>query len=78
LIHLPPGIVLAIARILGLFLGDMLLTADEIAGLMANTLVTPSQPAGRTSLSQWAVDNGGSLGKTYHSEIRRHYKTPAD
>ena len=50
---------------------DVLLTRDEIAGLMANLLVTNSPPAGTTKLSEWAREHAADLGRRYASELGR-------
>jgi NADH dehydrogenase len=49
----------------------VLLTRDEIAGLMANLLVTSSPPAGTTKLSDWAREHAADLGRRYASELAR-------
>ncbi len=73
LFHLPPRLVYLAARLLSLKLGDVLLTWDEVRGLMANTLVSDQPPRGTTPLSRWLVEHAGELGRTYHSEVQRHY-----
>ncbi|NLG71918.1 MAG: NAD(P)H-binding protein [Chloroflexi bacterium] len=73
LIHLPPGMVFALARLLGGMLGDVLLTRDEIDGLMQGLLVSNEPPLGRTRLSTWLGQHGMELGRRYASELERHY-----
>lgn len=60
-----------IARLLGKFVGDVILTRDEIKGLMAELLYTSSAPAGQTRLSEWIQRNGNRLGRRYASELTR-------
>ncbi len=74
LVHLPPALAYGAARFLGLLVGDVLLTRDEIRGLMSNLLVTDSPPLGRTSLSAWALQHADVLGRRYASELARHYR----
>ncbi len=74
LLHLPPGIAYLMARLLGLLVGDVVLTRQEIRGLMGDLLVTDSPPAGETALSAWAPQNADTLGKKYASELARHYR----
>jgi NADH dehydrogenase len=57
----------------GLFVRDVVLTRDEVRGLMENTLVTDSPPVGTTKLSAWARENAAWLGSRYHSELARHF-----
>jgi NADH dehydrogenase len=57
--------------LLGKFVNDVIITPDEIEGLMHNLLYTPSAPAGKTKLSEWAQEHAGALGKHYASELAR-------
>ena len=59
------------AAMIGWALRDVLLTREEIAGLMANLLVTNSPPAGTTKLSDWAREHAATLGTHYASELAR-------
>ncbi len=74
IIHLPPWLALAAAKILGSALGDVLLTGDEIAGLMGNLLVSRDPPRCRTHLSDWLETNRERVGMRYASELGRHYR----
>ncbi len=73
MVHIPPFVMLGLARLIGLFVKDVVLTPNEIRGLMDNLLVTDSPPAGRTKLSAWAQANLKTLGKDYASELKKHY-----
>lgn len=73
-LHLPPAVALGMAGLLGLFLGDVLITPDEVRGLSANLLVSNQPPTCSTRLSDWLEENGPSLGQNYASEIERHYQ----
>ena len=57
----------------GCVVKDVVLTRDEITGLMANLLVTESKPAGHTKLSEWLRQNAKIVGTKYASELGRHY-----
>jgi NADH dehydrogenase len=59
--------------VLGLGLSDVVLTRDELAGLMAGLLVSDRSPTGHTRFSGWISANSASLGRRYASEIGRHY-----
>lgn len=74
LIHLPPRVVYLASRLLGLLVRDVVLTWDEIRGLMANTLTSEQPPRGTTSFRAWLQAHADRLGRTYHSELRRHYR----
>jgi len=73
IIHIPPLLALYCAKTVGLAIGDVLLTRDELAGLMANLLVSNQPPTGETSFKQWLAKNIQSLGAKYSSELKRHY-----
>jgi NADH dehydrogenase len=59
------------ARIIGKLTGDVLITKDEMQGLMAGLLCTDSPPVGGTSLIDWAAANAEHLGHRYASEVAR-------
>ncbi|GAB4530158.1 MAG: hypothetical protein Fur0018_17230 [Anaerolineales bacterium] len=73
LIHLPPDMLYPLMRILGAVMKDIVLTRQEIQGLMADLLVTQAPVLGKTSLSTWAFQNADSLGRNYASEVARHF-----
>ncbi len=69
-----PALALAAAGIAGVFLGDVVLTRDEIAALRAGLLASREPPAGTTSFARWVADRASMLGVTYASELDRHYR----
>lgn len=71
IVSIPPGLGVAVGRLVGAVVGDVVVTPEEVAGLMQNLLVTSSPPAGRTALSQWVVDHRDGLGRRYSSELAR-------
>jgi uncharacterized protein YbjT (DUF2867 family) len=73
LVHLPPGLVRLASRLLGVILKDVVLTDNEIKGLMADLLVSRQPPTGRASLENWIKSHGQAIGKTYASELARHF-----
>ncbi len=74
IVRLPPGPALFLSRVVGVFVRDVVLTADEVAGLMAGLLVSSAPPTGRTRLSDWLDENASTLGTRYASELQRHYR----
>jgi len=60
-----------IAALTGRMLGDVVLTRDEIAGLMAGHLAVDAPPTGTTQLSVWARLNADRLGRHYANELER-------
>jgi NADH dehydrogenase len=73
LVAVPPRVALLAAQGLGALLGDVLLTPQEVRGLMQNLLVSSEAPRGTTTLSDWLRRNQDSVGVRYASELRRHY-----
>ena len=73
LLPLPPKLALLAAQFLSLFLGDVLLTPEEVDGLMSGLLVSKEPPRGKTSLADWLDANKGRVGTKYASELERHF-----
>lgn len=73
LIPLPPSLALLAAQTLSLVVGDVLLTKEEVKGLMAGLLVSDQPPLGKTRLADWLERNKDWVGKQYASELQRHY-----
>lgn len=74
IVHMNPGMVHVACRLLSVGLRDVLLTRDEIAGLMGNLLVSEQPPSGRTRLGDWLLRNSYRLGTRYASELARHFR----
>ncbi len=73
LLHVPPGLAQAAAQFLSIFVGDVLLTPEEVDGLMAGLLVSKEPPRCKTRLADWLKENQKSVGAHYASELKRHY-----
>ncbi len=73
IIHLPRGVALIFSKIVGKFVNDVVLTKDEVAGLMGDLLYSQDLPRGKTRLSSWLEENSESIGIAYASELKRHY-----
>ena len=52
-------------------MGDVIVTREEIAGLMQDLLVTESPPSGQTRLTDWTREHAATLGVKYASELAR-------
>jgi NADH dehydrogenase len=74
ILHLPPGLALKAAQFISLFVGDVVLTPEEVDGLMANLLVSSEPPRCKTHLGDWLTENREIVGVVYASEVARHYK----
>ena len=73
LLYVPPRVALTAAQFLSLFVGDVLLTPEEVDGLTADLLVSKEPPRCKTHLADWLEGNKNSVGKRYASELKRHY-----
>jgi NADH dehydrogenase len=77
LVHVPASLAYAATRMLGWWVGDVILTWEEYKGLM-DGLLAPGGPAtGETQLTEWLEQNGSLLGRKYSSELARHYRISA-
>jgi uncharacterized protein YbjT (DUF2867 family) len=75
MIHLPPRLIQLASGILGAILKDVVLTEEEIKGLMADLLVSHGPPTGQTSLEAWVKGHAETIGNRYASELGRHYRS---
>ena len=73
IVHLSPGVVLGLSRLLGWLVNDVLLTREEIQGLMDDLLVSQQPPNASTRLSAWLAEHAGTVGARYAHELKRHY-----
>jgi uncharacterized protein YbjT (DUF2867 family) len=73
LLPLPPRLALLAAQFLSLFLNDVLLTPEEVDGLMAGLLVSQEMPRCKTRLADWLRENREQVGAKYASELGRHF-----
>jgi uncharacterized protein YbjT (DUF2867 family) len=73
IVRLPPRLMTAAARALGLLVHDVVLTPDEISGLMAGLLVSHEPPLGRIVFSRWLDEHKASVGRSYANELHRHF-----
>ena len=74
IVHVPPGFVVGLAKGLGLVVRDVMLTRDELRGLMAELVATDGPATGTTRLSEWLQEHAAEVGRVYASELARHYR----
>ena len=75
IVHFRPGHAFFLSRLVGYMVGDVVLTRDEVEGLMADLLVSGGPPTGKTRLSDWLEQNTGIVGTQYFpSGLKRHYQ----
>ena len=74
LIHVRPSLVVLAARMAGWLVRDVVLTRDEIDGLLAGHLASADPPTASTRFTQWLEAEDAALGRRYASELDRHYR----
>jgi NADH dehydrogenase len=76
LLKMPPALVFTSANLMALRLQDMVLTRNEIAGLMAELLVSSEPSRCTTRFTDWLKEHHSEIGRRYASEVIRHYRLP--
>jgi uncharacterized protein YbjT (DUF2867 family) len=69
-----PGVALGLTRLADLVLRDIVLTRDELGGLMDSLLVSHDPPTGTVSFGGWLAETGEVLGRSYVSELARNWR----
>jgi NADH dehydrogenase len=77
IVKVPPSVGIVCGQILGLFLRDVLLTRNELKGLMDELLTSRQLPNATTKFSDWLEQNKSTVGSRYSSEIARHFRWSA-
>ena len=77
IVHTPPAVMAAAARALGLLVRDVVLTPEEIKGLMAGLLVSHDPPLGQIAFSAWLDEHRSSMGRAYANKLDRHFSVSA-
>ena len=75
LIHIPPTIGIRLGQVIGLAVRDVILTRDELRGLMDGMLTSGQAPNGHTRFSEWFELHKDEIGSAYSSELRRHFRS---
>lgn len=71
IVPMPPLLGLAVGKCINPFVKDVIITREEIAGLMRSLLDSDEPAAGPTRLTDWARENVNDLGRRYASEVGR-------
>jgi NADH dehydrogenase len=74
ILHLPSRLTLAAGSAVGLLVRDVMLTRQELEGLMEELLVSKDEPRGTRRLDDWLLRSTDSLGRSYASELSRHFR----
>ena len=73
LMSVPPRLALLAAQFLSILVNDVILTPEEVDGLIAGLLVSKESPRGKTHLRDWLEKNKEKVGVKYASELKKHY-----
>lgn len=71
LVSLPPTLGYWAGKVTGWLVNDVIITREEIEGLMADLLYVDTPPTGQSRLTEWARAHADSLGRRYTSELAR-------
>jgi uncharacterized protein YbjT (DUF2867 family) len=70
----PGWLVPPLSAVLGAALRDVLLTREEYQAMAAGLADSTAPSTGETVLTEWIGEHGDELGRTYASELNRHYR----
>ena len=71
IISLSPRVGYLTSRIMSRFMDDVVITKEEIEGLMADLLYVDAPPTGSTALTTWAKKHAATVGNEYSNELAR-------
>ncbi len=77
LVHVPPTTLPALASLIGFVVRDVLVTREELGGLIDELVMAEGPATGSVSFRQWVGANAEILGRTYASELNRHFRSPS-
>ena len=78
IVSMPPALGYFAGWLIGKFVDDVMITREEIEGLMADLLFVESPPTGKTKLTDWARARRDTLGLKYTSELTRRRDREAE
>jgi len=73
-VYTSPRLTLLAGRIVQSRVHDVMLTKEELDGLMEELLVSHEKPRGTRRMDNWLLTNAETLGRTYASELDRHWR----
>ena len=73
-VYMSPRLTLLAGNIVASRLRDVMLTKDELQGLMEDLLVSHEKPRGARRMDNWLLSSADTLGRTYASELDRHWR----
>lgn len=76
-VQMSPRLTILLGKAAGLLVRDVILTSNELKGLMGNYLTSSQVPNGETKFSDWLLENRQTVGAVYSSELERHFRWSA-
>jgi nucleoside-diphosphate-sugar epimerase len=73
-LYMSPRTALLAARVIGRLVNDVMLNEPELQGLMDELLVSHERPRGTRRLDNWLLSSAETLGRSYASELDRHWR----
>ena len=73
-VYMPPRLTLRAGDLVGAMVHDVVLTRQELEGLMNELLVSNEKPRGSRRIDNWLLTSADKLGRTYASELERHWR----
>lgn len=73
-VYMSPRNALRAVRLLGRMVNDIVLNEPELEGLMSELLVSSERPRGTRRLDNWLLTHADTIGRTYASELARHWR----
>jgi NADH dehydrogenase len=71
IVSVPPALGYWGSRLIGLLVRDVVVTREEIRGLMEGRLCVDAPPLGTTKLTEWMRSHRDTLGRRYHRGLPR-------
>jgi NADH dehydrogenase len=71
IVGVPPSVGYWACRLVGQFVNDVVITREEIRGLMEERLCVDAAPQGTVKLTDWIDQHKSTLGRHYTSEMAR-------
>jgi nucleoside-diphosphate-sugar epimerase len=73
-VYMSPRLTLFMGNVVASRLRDVMLTKEELQGLMEDLLVSHEKPRGARRMDNWLLSNADTLGRSYASELDRHWR----
>ena len=73
-VYISPRNAVRAAGIIGRLVRDVTLSEPELQGLMQELLVSREKPRGTRRLDNWLLSNADTIGRSYASELERHWR----